>query len=329
VQRNIRAFGGDPNNVTIAGNSAGGVSVLTHVVSTGARGLFDKAIVQTGDFALTQTPLAEAEETGMRHAEQLGCADQTAACLRSLPVSKLLTIDSGPFGYTPGVLDGKVLTQSIGTALASGDYEHVPMLNGTTRDEERLFTALFELQGAPVTAENYQSRIASRLGVSAAVAAKIAAEYPLEEYSSPPIAYSAAVSDWANACPALEVDRLTSRDVPTFAYEFNGRSAPQAYLPPVSFPYGAFHTSELQYLFDLPTAPISTTLTAPQQELATSMQRYWASFAANGDPNVTGEPQWPAFNADSQRMLSLETPEPHVQSGFAAKHHCDFWGDLN
>jgi para-nitrobenzyl esterase len=150
VHRNIRPFGGDPHNVTIAGQSAGGLSVLAQVVSPGARGLFHRAIVQSGDFALKQTPLADAKEAGKDFATKVGCADQTAACLRSLPVSALLMVNPGPFGYVPGVVDGKVLKQSIGPALASGNYSHVPMLNGTTRDEERLFTGLNEVFGVRV-----------------------------------------------------------------------------------------------------------------------------------------------------------------------------------
>jgi len=149
VHRNIRPFGG-PHNVTIAGQSAGGLSALAQVVSPGARGLFHRAIVQSGAFALKQTPLADAKEAGKDFATKVGCADQTAACLRSLPVSALLMVNPGPFGYVPGVVDGKVLKQSIGPALASGNYSHVPMLNGTTRDEERLFTGLNEVFGVRV-----------------------------------------------------------------------------------------------------------------------------------------------------------------------------------
>ena len=87
VQRNIGQFGGDPDNVTIAGESAGGLSVLAQMVSPGARGLFQRAIVQSGTFALNQRPLAAAEAAGQTFATAVGCPDQTAACLRSVPVA--------------------------------------------------------------------------------------------------------------------------------------------------------------------------------------------------------------------------------------------------
>src|SRR4051794_13109795 len=90
VHHNIAQFGGDPHNVTIAGQSAGGLSVLAQMVSPGARGLFQRAVVQSGTFALNQRPLAAAEAAGQTFATAVGCADQTAACLRSAPVSDLV-----------------------------------------------------------------------------------------------------------------------------------------------------------------------------------------------------------------------------------------------
>jgi para-nitrobenzyl esterase len=325
VQRNIRAFGGDPRKVTIAGESAGGLSVLAHVASPRAHGLFARAIAQSGAYALTQTPLHEAETAGEDFATNVGCASQTAACLRGLPLSIIQANDTLPLSGYPGVVDGEVLEQSIGTAVASGQFNRVPIINGTTHDEVRLFTAFFELQGGPVTEANYQAVIASTLGVSADVAAVVATQYPLSAYPSPAVAFSAVGTDALHACPALKLDRWASNFVPTYAYEFNDDNAPQRYLPPVSFPYGAAHASEIQYLFDLPHAPIAGTLTAQQQRLATSMRRYWAHFAARGFPSSPSEPRWPRFESHSQQMLSLIPSQPQVETDFAAEHHCAFW----
>jgi carboxylesterase type B len=135
VQSNIGRFGGDPHNVTIAGRSSGGTSVLAHLVSRGSRGLFHRAIVQSGSFALTQQSLA-AEAEGEAFAAKAGCPDQAAGCLRSLAVADL--VSNFPAAAIPGVVDGEVLKRA-GTALAAGRFARVPILNGTSHDVQRGF----------------------------------------------------------------------------------------------------------------------------------------------------------------------------------------------
>ena len=322
VQRNIRNFGGDPRNVTLFGESAGGLSVLSQLVSPGARGLFARAIVESGTYDLTQAPLATAEAAGEAFAVKVGCASQTAACLRSLPVSTI--VDNEDFsGYTPDI-DGQVLTQSIGPALASGQFAHVPVIIGTNHDEWRLFVAISTLEGEPVTAANYQAMISATLGVPAAAAAIIAAEYPLSDYPSPSLALGAVGTDAIFACPALEAEDSLSKYVPTYAYEFNDENAPEVFLPPVGFPYGAAHASELQYLFTLSNVAHPAPLSAPQQQLAAAMQQDWTSFARRGFPAAG----WPQFASASPQWLSLVPPQPQVETDFAAQHHCAFWAQL-
>jgi para-nitrobenzyl esterase len=328
VQRNIARFGGDPHNVTIAGQSAGGLSVLAQMVSPGARGLFQKAIVQSGTFALNQQPLATAEASGEKFAQSVGCADQTAACLRSVPVSDLVS----KFGVEiPGVVDGSVLTQPIGTALARGQFARVPVINGITHDEELLFVAglgitvsqgtNIPLAGPAADPANYQANIAQALGVSAARAAAIAAEYPLSAYPSPVVAFSLLVSDASFACPALQVDGWTAvRGVPTYAYQFNDDNAP---VNIVGASLGlSTHGTELPYLFDQPNAPFPAMLNPDQQALAASMRTDWASFAGTGNPSSRAL-LWPSFNGT--RVLSLVPLQSQVTTDFATAHHCSFW----
>jgi para-nitrobenzyl esterase len=328
VRRNIDRFGGNPHDVTIAGQSAGGLSVLALMVSQKSRGLFQRAIVQSGAFALTQQPLAQAESTGKQFAALAGCSDQTARCLRSLPVQTLVSSFTGP--VIPGVIDGKILTESIGTALASGHFAHVPILEGVNRLEELIFTAGLGLAVSggtfvpvpvhPVTPEGYSTDIAAAMGVSSARASAIASQYPLAAYPSPEVAFATLVSDANFACPALQVDRWTSRRVPTFAYQFDDDNAPERFAP---LPPAATHSSELQYLFDEPNAPLPGALNADQESLAASMRAAWSGFAATGNPS-TASLSWPAFNY-GERVVSLATPQSESWSGFSDAHHCTFW----
>jgi para-nitrobenzyl esterase len=328
VQRNIRRFDGDPHNVTIAGESAGALSVLVHLVSSGSRGLFDRAIVESGSFALTQQSLAEGEAFGQTFATSAGCPDQTAECLRNLPVANL--VNNFPGAAIPGIVDGKVLTESFGTALAGGRFADVPVLNGVNHDEERVFVTLLgtTVTGGtyvpipePITADSYEQVIAAVLGVSDAQAASIAAEYPVDAYPSPTIAFSTLDNDASWACPALQMDQWLAKRVWTFAYEFNDDNAPARNFPPLDPPV-ATHTSELSYIFDLPDAPFQDPFSSDSEVLAGTMRAAWASFAASGDPSTEAVP-WPSF--DDAHVISLVPPQPQLETDFASKHHCSFW----
>jgi para-nitrobenzyl esterase len=327
VQRNIRHFGGDASNVTIFGESAGGLSTHSQLVSPLAAGLFHKAIVESGAYSLTQPSLAAAEAQGTAFAANAGCASQTAACLRSLSVATILA--NQPSSTMVPNLDNFVMPMSVGAALSTGAFNRVPVIEGSNHDEWRLFVAQTEkATGVPLTAASYIPAIAATLGVSPAFATFIGTVgYPLASYPSPSVALGAIGTDVVFSCNARIAARSLSQYVPTFQYEFNDPNAPMLYFaPPISFPTGAYHASELTYIFDLVGTPVPPPpFTAPQQQLSAAMAGYWTQFAKSGDPNSTGAPTWPAYSVSDQ-FESLQPPTPVTGTGFATAHKCAFWG---
>ncbi|HZD70363.1 MAG TPA: carboxylesterase family protein [Actinomycetes bacterium] len=325
VRRNIARFGGDPDNVTIFGESAGGLSVHAQLASPLAAGLFERAIVQSGAYSLAQPSLATAEAVGQAFASRAGCADQSLGCLRDLPVASLLAANTAST-VVPDV-DGQVLTESVGAALASGRFHRVPVIEGSNHDEWRLFVASTEAEtGMPLTADRYEAAIAATLGVSAETAHTLAQIYPLRAYASPSIALGALGTDAVFACNARRALRSLAQYVPAYQYEFNDPTAPMRFFRNISFPTGAYHASEIQYLFDTPDSPVPATLNAEQSALADAMVTYWTDFARTGDPNAASVPTWPAYDVAVERFQSLKLPAPVTRTGFALDHKCAVWG---
>ena len=307
--------------------------MLAHLVSPGSRGLFQRAIIQSGSFALNQQSLADAEAAGEAFAAKAGCPDQTAA-VPAPPAGATVLAEQDPRATIPGVVDGRVLTEPIGTALAAGRFARVPILNGTNHDEERIFVTFgraisggtnVTIPGEPVTADSYQGDIASVLGVPAARAAAIAAEYPLAAYPSPTVAFSALAGDANFACPALQMDRWTSGRVPTFAYEFNDDAAPLRFTPPLAGPPVATHGSELQYLFDLPNAPVPGTLKRRPAGARGQHARGLGELRGHAATQRLRPCPGPHSARDRTSVLSLVPPQPQLETDFAASHHCAFW----
>jgi para-nitrobenzyl esterase len=326
VRDNIIFFGGDPLNVTVFGESAGGLSVFSQLASPSAANLFQKAIIESGAYQQTTQTLATAEAAGTAFATAAGCSSQTAACLRDLPVDTLLA-NENPAGYTPNI-DGKFLPLSLGTALATGQFHHVPIVQGSNHDEWRLFTALdFDLTIGPIGNNEaaYEAALASLVGPGAPF---VAAEYPLASFPSADLAFATAGTDVVFACPAYGADLSMSQFVPLSTYEFNDENAPQDFLPPVTFPYGAAHASEIQYLFNLPITVPHPPLNAQQLQLSSTMQHYWTNFAKSGTPNGSGLPVWQKFNALEGNFQSLIPPSPMQEATFATNHKCAFWAAL-
>lgn len=331
VRDNISAFGGDPERVTIAGESAGGMAVCDHLVAPESQGLFRAAIIQSAP-CQAQVGLADAERTSLDYARDVGCPDPATAadCLRGLPAAALQEpvryYRLGDEGISGPVTGTAVLPVDPMTAFANGQAARVPVAIGSNRDEFTLFMALEYLRGRELVAAGYPKALADAFGADATA---VAGHYPLDGYDgSAPLAYSAAVTDSMFACIDDRIAQEIGRTGPVYAYEFTDRQAPAPDpLRALPFPVGASHSLELRYLFDVGGAP---PLNPAQQELSNQMIDYWSNFVRTGDPAVAGAPEWPELGHDpaSGNRLSLHPDGVSVVTDFDQIHQCPFWASL-
>ncbi|WP_433331617.1 carboxylesterase/lipase family protein [Spirillospora sp. CA-294931] len=324
VRTNIGAFGGDSRNVTLFGESAGGHSICGHLISPGSGGLFHRAIMQSSPCENAEHRTREsAEKYGAELASKLGCGD--AACLRRQKVADLLkaagTVPGNPgFGRLGPLFGDRVLPLHPKEALASGRFNRVPVLFGTTRDEERLRVWGIELGGKkPLTRRAYRAHIKEAYGKNAPA---VLARY--RGYDSPSLALGAVLTDheWSRA--AVDTGRAFGKWVPTYSYEFAENTVPWfKNLKRPSFPMGAFHTGELAYLLE---PAFSESLDPAQRRLSHRMIGYWTSFARTGDPNSGGAPAWKPWPS-VQALAS--GPHGIKPTDFAKAHKYEFWKRLS
>ena len=326
VRDNIEHFCGNPNRVTIDGESAGGLSTSSNLASPTAKRLFHAAIIESGAYMLfTVRSVAAQEALGTAFATAVGCTGtnaQIAACLRNTPVAALVAAQ-GAINTSP-TAGTTILPQGLADAFGSGNFNRVPVMQGTNLNEGTLFepfafdpTFTFVPGGrAQFLVDHGVLSFAQEVGLFFGLAdpAKVGtlvALYPPANFPNPnnngnPSADEALgqiFTDITFTCRGLDSNQLLARFVPVHAYEFADPNAPDLFQPLIGFSYGASHAAELQYLFDAKTlqgpadaaanaaspAPGAAVqpppLTAGGQQLAAEMKAYWANFVRFHDPN--------------------------------------------
>jgi para-nitrobenzyl esterase len=345
VQRNIQAFGGDPTRVALGGQSAGAENTGANLLSPFAKGLFNRAILQSGPIFGSFLPLSVALTDGTNFASAAGCPGQgaaAAACLRALSAPRILQLSGTPNASAAFVanvmVDGTVVPTAPEAAFSSGQFNRMPIMAGNTQQELTFLNAITEYFSGPpqtpMTAAQYMASITAAYPPTTAAA--VLAEYPVSDYPSPQLASSAAGTDPLLGCQTRHFVNVFARWVPVYQYEFDYQNAPYYFPDMPGFVPLASHTIDIQFLFPNyhggQLGVNSRALNAEETTLSDQLVAAWTNFARTGNPNGSGNSPWPQFTSqpDAPVVLSENVPSlsTFTEAQYAASHHCAFWDPI-
>ncbi|HWZ45866.1 MAG TPA: carboxylesterase/lipase family protein [Candidatus Saccharimonadales bacterium] len=294
VKKNIGAFGGNPDRVTIFGESAGSWAVNALMASPLAKGLFHRVIGESGGLFSPMTSLATAEKTGEHIAASLNATQDTLKTLRSTPAEELLKASNTP--TASAIVDGWVLPQDVQTIFAQGKQNDVPLLVGNNADEGTTLAP----QGASLTSAMFSGGVQQRYGSQADQFFKV---YPAGSDAEAIASFYSAYRDQVFGWEMRAWTRLAAKTghQPVYKYYFSHRPP-----GPQSARLRAFHACELPYVFG------NFIWQFPWEEadhkLAETVSTYWVNFAKTGNPNGNGLVKWPGYDPATDQSLEFGDP---------------------